>query len=156
MAQPDLAPGAELGRHGAERNRQIGELAVLEGGTEDIEEALAADEAAAPGDVHKANHLGPCEARDPGFELVELPGRVHGADQRTDRGAADEVGLHAALLERADRADVRPAAGTPRAERETDAGFAGHQAREFTRGALSPFEDRRDALPTADAHGDQR
>src|SRR3970040_2044835 len=64
---------------------------------------------------------------------VDRPGSVAGRDKRADRAAADQVGLHAALLEAADRADVRPAARAAGAEREPDAGFAVHGRRGYPR-----------------------
>src|SRR5207302_262061 len=110
----------------AEGHFQLGNVAIPEGGAEEIEQPLAADQAASPSEVHQPHHLSPREPRDPVLELVELPGSVDRADQRADRGAADEIGLDAALFERADRADVRPAPGAARAEREADFWFSRH------------------------------
>ena len=40
MAQPDLAPGAELGGDGAEGNLELSDLTVMENGAEQVEETL--------------------------------------------------------------------------------------------------------------------
>src|SRR4051794_13647012 len=143
-AQPDLAPGVELRRDRAERRRELADLEILEGGAKQVEETVAADQPALQAEIHEAPDLAPHEARDPLLELVELPGGVHRADQRADRRAADQIDLDAAFLQRADGADVRPAAGAARAERESDSRLARQGAREFTRAVLI-----RDATPAA-------
>jgi hypothetical protein len=121
VLQPDLAAGGELGGDGAELHRQVSDVALLEEiVAEHAEDAVAADQAAAPGEVHEPHHRGPGEAGDPLFQPLELARGERAADQRADRAAADDVGLDAARLQRADRADVRPAAGAARAEREAD------------------------------------
>jgi len=45
---------------------------------------------------------------------------VDAADEGADRGAADDVGLDARLLQHLDRTDVRPAARRAAAERQPD------------------------------------
>src|SRR2546426_9255202 len=49
----------------------------------------------------------PGEPGDPVLQPVELARGVESADQRADRRAAHQVGLYAALLERADRSEER-------------------------------------------------
>ncbi len=144
MAQPQLAPGMQLGRDRAIGQRQLVDLAVLEHGAEQREQARAADEAAAPGEVHQPHHGAPREAADPALEHVKLAGGVDGAHQRADRRAADEVGLDTALLERADRADVRPAARAAGAQGEGDFGssMCGHNAGVLCLQYISPFSGR--------------
>jgi len=127
-----LAAGLQLGGDRAVGDRQIVDIALAEQRAEQREQAGAADQPAAPGQVHQPHHGGPRDAGDPFLQLVELARRVGRAHQRADRGAADDVGLDAALLERADHADVRPAARAARAERESEAKFAAHAAPSLT------------------------
>ena len=61
-----------------------------------------------------------------GSDLAVGVGRAH---QGADRSAADDVRRDARLLQRADDADVRPAASRAAAEGETDAGFWAAQLR---------------------------
>jgi hypothetical protein len=126
VAQPQLAPGLQLGGDRAVGNGQLVDLAVGEHRAEQGEEARAADQAAAPGKVHQAQHGGPGDPGDPFLQPVELARRIGAPHQRADRGAADDVGLDAALLERADHADVRPAARAAGAEGESETEFAAH------------------------------
>src|SRR5207253_8699908 len=114
----------QLGGDRAKGRRELRDFEVLERGAEQIEEPLAADQPALQGDVHEAPDFAPREPGHPGFELIELAGRVYRANQRADRGATNEIRLDAALFQRANRADVRPAARAARAERESDTGFA--------------------------------
>ena len=58
------------------------------------------------------------------FQAVELPADVRSADQRAYGGPADDVGPYTRLLQRADDADMRPAARRATAEREADARLA--------------------------------
>src|SRR5690606_7051188 len=51
---------------------------------------------------------------------------MHGADKSTDRGAADDLRSNAGLGQRAQHADMCPAAGRTRAEGDADLEFAFH------------------------------
>ena len=57
------------------------------------------------------------------FQFVELAGEVAAADQRADRGAGDHGDLDAGFVERAQHADMRPAARAAAAQRKRDAGL---------------------------------
>ena len=53
---------------------------------------------------------------------VEFAGEIAAADQRADRGAGDHGDFDAGLVERAQHADMRPAARRTAAQRKRDAG----------------------------------
>ena len=79
------------------------------------EQAVAADM-----QVEQAEHAALGQAAGEFFEFVELAGEIAAADQRADRGAGDHVDLDAGLVERAQHADMRPAARRAAAERKGD------------------------------------
>ena len=76
------------------------------------EHDLAAEEtAAANGEVEQSsdppNGEGACE----GLEFVEFAGKIAAADERADRRACNHADFDAFLVEGAQHADMRPAAG---------------------------------------------
>ena len=86
-----------------------------------VELHAAEQPVAAEMQVEQAEHAALGQAAGEFLELVELAGEIAAADQRADRGAGDHVDLDAGLVERAQHADMRPAAGGAAAERQRDA-----------------------------------
>ena len=88
---------------------------------QDIRQLLAVDQTGAGEiEVEEAQHPAPRQVAGELFESVQLAGDVAAADHRADRGAGDDVGMDARLVERLKYADVRPAASRAAAERQTD------------------------------------
>src|SRR5690606_6498371 len=72
-------------------------------------------------DVEQPEHLAAGEPAPESLERIEQPGAVAAPDDRAHRGAGDDVRAHADLVQRAQYADMRPAARRAAAERKTDA-----------------------------------
>ena len=87
-------------------------------------ELHAAEQAvAAEIEVEQAEDAALGQAAGEFLELVELAGEVAAADQRADRGAGDHGDLDAGFVERAQHADMRPAARAAAAQRQRNAGL---------------------------------
>jgi hypothetical protein len=79
--------------------------------------------AAAQMQVEQSENTALREAAGEFFQFVQLAGQIAAADQGADRGAGDHVDLDAGFVERAQDADMGPAAGRAAAERQSDAGL---------------------------------
>ena len=100
------------------RSRSCDGLQAL---VEHVAQALAGDQAGAREiEVEEAQHLAPRQIAGELLQRVELAGDVAAADHGADRGAGDDVGMDAGLVQRPQDADVRPPAGGAAAQRQTD------------------------------------
>ncbi len=121
LGEPDLVPGHELRRDGAEADRQGFDAHVLEVPFEQTAQPAAADETgAADGEIEQPHHPALGERAGEGLEGVELSGGKAAADDGADRTAGDDVRHDALAGEDLHHADMRPAAGGPAAEGEPD------------------------------------
>ena len=77
-----------------------------------IELQAAEQTVAAEIDIQQAENAALGQAAREFFEFVELAGEVAAADQRADRGACYHRDLDAGFVERAQHADMGPAAST--------------------------------------------
>src|SRR5262249_17914787 len=77
-------------------------------------------------DVEHCGDVAAPEVPDACLERIEPAGRIRGADEGADRGAAHDLGNDAECGEALDDADVRPAASGAAAEREADFPSHGH------------------------------
>src|SRR5258708_4202459 len=113
--------GAELGGDADESQGQLLDPAIAQTTDEELAQPVAGDEAAAGEiEVEETEAPPPCEVAGEGFDAVESVGSVAAADDRTDRGAGDDIRLQAELVERPQDPDMGPAARGAAAERETD------------------------------------
>ena len=94
--------------------------AVLEAATDERHEALPFEQPAAEADVGERQHVAAAHPGRAGAKPLEIPGCVGSADERTHRRPADEVGPNPGTFERAQDADVRPAARGAAAEDEAE------------------------------------
>lgn len=110
--------GAELGRDAGEAARQILDHLLAQIVVENPQDALAGDDAAmAELEIKEAPQPDLVQATGPRLEYVEPAGEVDSADERADRGAADDVRPDPCAIERPQDADMRPTAGDAAAER---------------------------------------
>ena len=109
---------------------------------EHVAQPLAGDEAGAREvEIEEAQHLA---ARQLARELLqrgELAGHIAAAHHGADRGAGDDVGVDAGLVQRAQDADMRPAAGRAASERQTDLAITHCWAPERANSSLTPLAD---------------
>ena len=109
--------GFEIGGDGREGKREIGEGTISEVAVEQGDEPVTTDQAAGGNpEVEVAQNAEPAEPDDPLLEHVEAVAEIHAADDRTDGGAAQYVALDPRVLERAQDADMGPAARGAAAE----------------------------------------
>src|ERR1700736_3923481 len=113
--------GAELGGDADEARRQLLDSPVAETPDEEFVQPVAGDEAAAGEiEVEETEDSPAREVAGEGLDAVDSAGRIAAADDRTDRGAGDNIRLEAELVERPQDPDMGPAARGAAAERETD------------------------------------
>ncbi|CAM2150685.1 hypothetical protein PT2222_240068 [Paraburkholderia tropica] len=132
LAQPDLAARVEFGRDRRERHFQVVDRAAVELLREQVDDLAPAQQPARKAQIEQPHHGLPRELADPVLEPVQIAIGIDRAHQRADRGAADHIGPDARFLQRADRADMRPAARRPAAQHEPHAAGASslrHHAR---------------------------
>ncbi len=120
FAEPDLGAALERRRDGGERNLELLDRAVLEASADERHEALALEQPAAEAEVRERQHVAAPHAGRARAEALELAGRIGGADEGTDGGAADEIGSNAGPHQRPYDADVRPAARRAAPEDEAE------------------------------------
>lgn len=120
LLQPYLAPAFEIGGNSGERQRQLGHLAVDEMTAKELDQLFALDEAAAQGEVEETDHGLQAQAAHPLVQALEVAVHVGGADQRADRGAADDVRIDAGAVQGLNDPDVRPAARRAAAQGQAD------------------------------------
>ena len=141
-----LLLGIEVGRHDLERDLQLREVARdlrgqhhveqrlgrQQGGmhrqdVEDLEDRLGArrDQQAGEAEALAGQDLFGMRAN----ELGRQPGRVGGTEDRPDRGAGDDVGLEAQLIEHLQHQNVRQPARAAPTQRQRDRGPHGWQRR---------------------------
>ena len=108
-------------------------------------ELHAAEQAvAAEIEVEQAEDAALGQAAGEFLELVELAGEIAAADQRADRGAGDHRDFDAGLVERAQHADMRPAARRSRRRAPAKCRFS---SRAVAARATPPDEDESRWLP---------
>ncbi len=113
--------GADFGRDRGDPDGQFLESDVAENFLELGEQPLAADQSGAgEAEVEITEDAAAREVPRPGFEFVEMAGRVAGGRDGADRGPGDDIGLDAVLDQRADDADMGKAAGGTARKREPD------------------------------------
>src|SRR5690606_27906344 len=88
--------------------------------TEEVDQLLALDQAAGPAWIEQLDHVLPGQLADPLLQHVEIAAGAGRADEGADRATGDDVRLVAGFLERADDADMGPAAGRSTAQGEAD------------------------------------
>jgi len=86
-----------------------------------VELHAAEQAAAAQIEIEQAEDAALGQAAGEFLELVQLAGEIAAADQRTDRSAGDHRDFDASLIQRAQHADMRPAACAAAAQRERNA-----------------------------------
>ena len=129
--QPDFMARSDLGRDRREGDGQILDQHALNLMLERGLQAFAADQAhAGEGEVHQREDAPLGQRAGEGLDLVELAGGVATADDRADRGARDHVGHDSVVGELSEHADMRPAAGRARAQRQANL-HAARRARAF-------------------------
>ena len=167
-----LLLGVEVGRHDLERDLQLREVARQlrgqhhveqrlgrqQGGVhrqdvEDLEDRLGArrDQQAGEAEALAAQDLLGVRAN----ELGRQPGRVGGTEDRPDRGAGDDVGLEAQLIEHLQHQDVRQPARAAAAQRQRDRGpHAGSVGLRTWMALLvmGPHASRLSSRPDCEAH----
>ena len=114
-------PGADLGGNGNKALGQVLDGDALERGFQHIAQPLAGDEAGAREiDIQEAQHLAACQLAGEQLQRRQLAGDIAAPDHGANRGAGDDVGVDAGLVQRPQNPDMRPAAGRPASKRQTD------------------------------------
>ena len=114
--------GADFGGDADEGLRQVLEARAVQVLAQPGVELQAAEQAvAAEIEVEQAEDAALGQAAGEFLELVQLAGEIAAADQRADRGAGDHGDFDAGLVERAQHADMRPAASAAAAQRQRNA-----------------------------------
>ncbi len=113
--------GADLGGDGGETQRQILDHGVADRFLKPFRQAATADETrAADSNVEIADDAPSRQRARPVLKRIELIGGVAGADQRTHRGADNDVGRDAMRLQRAHNADMGKTTRRSAAENQSD------------------------------------
>ena len=117
--------------HGAERHRQLLDLAVVERAPDGGHEPRAFEQPAGQAHVHERDDVAAVHSEHPFLEALEIAGGVGCGDQCTDRRSADEIRPNAFALEHSNYAQVGPSARRAAAEHEPDARAAPLWRREY-------------------------
>jgi len=126
LPQPDLAARLQIGGDDGEGRGALLYRPVDAQFAQQRHDPSPVDQPAArEANVEQPRNVAPAETLHPFLQRLEAAAHEGGADQRADRGAADDVGLDARLAQRLDDADMGPAARRAAAQRQPDARTAG-------------------------------